>query len=273
VLKLAKSRMNECWLQDFNNEEEKKMRPSNLLVTSALAVFIAAPGSSMAQQEGATQRSAPAEKIAPQSAPNAHKQGPDGRVGETTQSRGRSETTGQAPREERQNPAREHGLDQGQGKTEHSQSGQQQRPMGQAPRDDRSSEHDRTTGQAPRDERAGSPSQQNKVEQERERTGRTEGRETTGQGAAGTKSYSLRPETRTRIHEYVVQERNAPRVNSPNFEVSVGTKVPRNVPFRVLPSTIVDIEPAWRGFEYFLIGDQMVIVNPRTLEIVAVVDV
>jgi Protein of unknown function (DUF1236) len=39
-----------------------------------------------------------------------------------------------------------------------------------------------------------------------------------------------------------------------------------------LPRTVVEIEPAWRGYEYFLVGDQMVIVNPRTMEIVAVVD-
>ncbi len=251
------------------------MKPSKLLVTSALAVFIGATGSSMAQQEKAPQheRSAPAEKIAPQSAPDAHKQGPEGRVGETPQNRGRSETTGQVRREEPQTPAREHGVDQERGKTEHSQSEQRQRPMGQAPRDDRKTERDRAPGQAPRDERANGPSQQNKVEHERERTGRTEGsHETTGQGAAGTTSFSVKPETRTRIHEYVVQERNAPRVNSPNFEVSVGVKVPRDTPFRVLPSTIVEIEPAWRGYEYFVIGDQMVIINPRTMEIVAVVD-
>jgi hypothetical protein len=35
----------------------------------------------------------------------------------------------------------------------------------------------------------------------------------------------------------------------------------------------VEIEPEWRGFEYFLIADQIVIVNPRSMEIVAIVDV
>jgi hypothetical protein len=37
-------------------------------------------------------------------------------------------------------------------------------------------------------------------------------------------------------------------------------------------ATIVEIEPAWRGFEYFMIGDQIVIVDPRSMEIVAVVE-
>jgi hypothetical protein len=38
-----------------------------------------------------------------------------------------------------------------------------------------------------------------------------------------------------------------------------------------VPTTIVAIEPTWRGFEYFLVGDEIVIVDPRTLEIVAVI--
>ena len=61
-------------------------------------------------------------------------------------------------------------------------------------------------------------------------------------------------------------------MNNPDFEVSIGTRVPRSVRFVALPRTIVEIEPGWRGFEYFMIGDQMVIVNPRTMEIVAIVD-
>jgi len=48
--------------------------------------------------------------------------------------------------------------------------------------------------------------------------------------------------------------------------------VPRTVRFVALPQTIVEIEPAWRGFEYFMVGDEIVIVDPRSLEIVAVID-
>jgi Protein of unknown function (DUF1236) len=61
-------------------------------------------------------------------------------------------------------------------------------------------------------------------------------------------------------------------MSSVNFIVSVGTRVPRSVRFMALPQTIVEIEPAWRGFEYFMIGDEIVIVDPRSLEIVAIVD-
>jgi len=34
----------------------------------------------------------------------------------------------------------------------------------------------------------------------------------------------------------------------------------------------VEIEPSWRGYEYFMIGDQIVIVDPRSMEIVAILN-
>jgi hypothetical protein len=39
----------------------------------------------------------------------------------------------------------------------------------------------------------------------------------------------------------------------------------------VLPEEIVRIVPEYRGYEYFLVGDEIVIVDPRTLEIVAII--
>jgi hypothetical protein len=236
----------------------------------------------MAQQERVPQqqRSAPAEKIAPQNAPGVHNQGPDDRAREAPQNRGRGETTGQAPREERPNRPSERNSEQERGRTEQpprSQRNEQNRTTGQAPREDRSNrapEQNRTTGQAPREDRTNRPSEQNRPEQERGRTDRLEeNRATTGQGAAGTRAnIDLTPEKRTRIHEVIINERRAPRVSSPNFNVSIGVRVPRTVRFAALPRTIVEIEPAWRGFEYFMIGDQIVIVDPRTMEIVAIVD-
>jgi hypothetical protein len=247
----------------------------------------------MAQQERAPQqeRSAPAEKIAPQNTPGAHNQGPNGRTGEAPQNRGRSETTGQAPREDRQSRPTERNSEPERGKTEQPSRSErneqnrappreQNRTTGQAPREEQNRaaprEQNRTTGQAPREDRTNRSSEENRLEQERGRTDHTEeNRATTGQGAAGSRSnttINLTPEKRTRIHEVIVKERNAPRVSSPEFNVSVGTRVPRTVRFAALPRTIVEIEPEWRGFEYFMVADQIIIVDPKTMEIVAVLD-
>ena len=229
---------------NLQNLMEDEMNRTNLLVTSAIIAFVAAAGAATAQQERMPQqeRSAPAEKIAPQHEPGVRNQAPKGHMGETPQSRGRNETTGQAPREERQNRPSERSSDQERGRTE----------------------QDRTNRSL----------KQDRLEREPGRINRTEeNRATTGQGAAGTRAtINLTPEKRTRIHEAIVQERNAPRVSSPNFNVSIGARVPRTVRFAALPRTILEIEPAWRGFEYFMIGDEIVIVDPRSMEIVAIVE-
>ena len=101
---------------------------------------------------------------------------------------------------------------------------------------------------------------------------------TTGQATAPTKgpnanlSVNITPENRTRIHEVFVKERSAPKVDHVTFNVSVGTAVPRSVHIVAVPQTIIEIQPTWRGYEYFMVGDQIVIVDPRSMQIVAVLD-
>lgn len=91
---------------------------------------------------------------------------------------------------------------------------------------------------------------------------------TTGQAGAGAK---LSTEQRTKITS-VIKSQHVQPVTNVNFSISVGTRVPRNVGFHPLPAEIVTIYPDWRGYEFFLVRDQIVVVNPRTLEIVAVID-
>ena len=92
--------------------------------------------------------------------------------------------------------------------------------------------------------------------------------QTTGQAGAGAK---LNTEQRTKITTVIRNEHVSP-VTNVNFSISVGTRVPRDVGFRPLPTEIVTIYPDWRGYEFFLVRDQIVVVDPRTLEIVAVLD-
>jgi hypothetical protein len=92
---------------------------------------------------------------------------------------------------------------------------------------------------------------------------------TTGQAGAGAK---LSTEQRTKISSVIREQRVQP-VTNVNFSISVGTRVPRTVSFHALPREVVTIYPQWRGYEYFLVNNQIVVVNPRTLEIVDVIDV
>ncbi|HUI12665.1 MAG TPA: DUF1236 domain-containing protein [Xanthobacteraceae bacterium] len=85
---------------------------------------------------------------------------------------------------------------------------------------------------------------------------------------------NLSSEQRTRIRDTVIDARNAPRVGHVDFDIRVGTLVPRERVHVVrVPETLVRIEPQWRGYDYFVVEDQVIIVNPRDMRIVAVLDV
>jgi hypothetical protein len=91
------------------------------------------------------------------------------------------------------------------------------------------------------------------------------------QGQAGG-SVNLTTEQRTKIRQTVLAGGNVPRANNVNFSVNVGTAVPRSVHVVEVPSVIVDIHPQWRGFWYFVVGDEIIIVD-RSHKIVAILAV
>jgi hypothetical protein len=116
---------------------------------------------------------------------------------------------------------------------------------------------------------------QNRATEEERGRDNDRNRATTGQGAAPNRrnvSVTMTPEKRTQMHEVFIKERSAPRVDRVDFDLSVGTTVPRSVRFTAVPSTIIAIEPSWRGYDYFTVGQQIVIVDPRSMEIVAIID-
>jgi hypothetical protein len=96
----------------------------------------------------------------------------------------------------------------------------------------------------------------------------TRSQTTTGQAGAGAK---LSTEQRTKITTVIRDQHVAP-VNNVNFSISIGGRVPRDVSFHPLPAEVVTVYPEWRGYEFFLVRDQIIVVNPSTLEIVAVLE-
>ena len=82
---------------------------------------------------------------------------------------------------------------------------------------------------------------------------------------------TLTDEQRTRIRSRAIGARGAPRVDHVGFDVAVGTAIPRgHIHVAPVPRYLVQIDPAWRGFLYFVHEDEVVIVNPRDMRIVAV---
>jgi hypothetical protein len=81
---------------------------------------------------------------------------------------------------------------------------------------------------------------------------------------------NLSPQQRTKIRQSFRQHRNAPRENSVSFNISIGTTIPSRIQLAPIPVQVIEYYPRWRGYRYFLVGDEIVIVHPQTLEIVAV---
>jgi hypothetical protein len=123
---------------------------------------------------------------------------------------------------------------------------------------------------------AGAPGTKERMGQDQDRSKQDQdrGNAVPGQaqqsGRAGGASVQLSQDQRTKIKDVIVRDRNVARVNGANFSVSVGTRVPRDVHVSVLPPEVVTIVPEYRGFEYVLVGDQLLIIDPDTLEIVAI---
>ena len=83
----------------------------------------------------------------------------------------------------------------------------------------------------------------------------------------------LSQQQRTSVRERIRQsgDLDRARVSSVNFNVSVGTRVPSGISLVPLPAVIVEEVPAYRGYVYFVVRDELVIVQPSTQVIVDVI--
>jgi hypothetical protein len=92
---------------------------------------------------------------------------------------------------------------------------------------------------------------------------------TTGQGAAAG-SAKLSTEQRSKMTTIFKQHRVKPA--HLNISVRAGARVPDSVHFYPLPREVFVIYPEWRGYDYIMVGDEIIVLDPRTHEIVAILD-
>jgi len=252
------------------------MKKNSLMIATAVAALTVGSSVAFAQapREGDSHmnpasRNAPAEKIAPsvdvgahgnvglqpKNVPSAQMDRAPGsernRTGEAARPMQR-ETTGQAPTEEpkAQRPAP---------KAEKPNNAARPNEHNNAARPNEGN----TAARPNEGNRAGQNTMQNPNET------RSNAASTNRSGSAGA-NVNLTVEQRSKIHGIIVARSGGPRVAHVDFDVHVGVAVPRTVVLAPVPEDIVVIEPEWRGFEYFLVGDEIVVVDPATLEIVAV---
>jgi hypothetical protein len=61
------------------------------------------------------------------------------------------------------------------------------------------------------------------------------------------------------------------RVSNLNVHVAIGTALPRDVVIRPLPPEIVTLVPEYRGYDYVVYNDEIIIIEPSTREIVYII--
>jgi hypothetical protein len=136
---------------------------------------------------------------------------------------------------------------------------QDRRPKGERSAEDRSERRDRNDRAAER------------------RNDRRDGDRAERRGGGKNKSHlraNITKEKRTVIRERVV--RRAPkryRRNEISFNLSVGTRIPRSYVIYDVPSVFFDLYPEYRDYDYIVVGDLLLIIDPDTREIIDVIEV
>jgi hypothetical protein len=82
-------------------------------------------------------------------------------------------------------------------------------------------------------------------------------------------SVNINDQQRTRLSQSFARV-NVQPLNNVNFSVSVGAAIPRDVRLHPLPADVVEVVPQYRGYNFVMVRDEIVIVDPATYKIVTV---
>jgi hypothetical protein len=94
-----------------------------------------------------------------------------------------------------------------------------------------------------------------------------------GKSTSGGARVQLSEQQRGNIGATFTKETRLNRVTNVNFSINIGTRVPRSVRLEVLPASVIAIVPEYRSYRYFVVNEQICIVEPSTYEIVEVIQV
>jgi hypothetical protein len=240
-----------------NGIQRKNQMKKLLLSTAAAVALFAGTGLVLAQKNEAptpapaVQQNAPAEKVAPSM------KGVPASGAETKKLQAKPETTGQAE------PKMEPKADKANAEQLPAKNRAKSAPTPASPASKNAASDKNADVKASRSKSDTKPSAAKAPNQSSQ---------TTGQGAASPRTAAdLSVEQRAKIST-TIRQQNTPRTAKVDFSISIGTHVPRTLHLYRLPATVVEIYPTWRGYEYILVGNEILVVNPRTLEIVAVLE-
>lgn len=103
--------------------------------------------------------------------------------------------------------------------------------------------------------------------------GQASGGQSSGQAGIQTNAQgqvTLNTEQRNEIRKTVMTKADVPRVANVDFSVRVGTAVPSHVTIVDVPPALIEINPRWRSYKYFVVEEEIIVVTPQR-RIVAVI--
>jgi hypothetical protein len=128
---------------------------------------------------------------------------------------------------------------------------------------------DRNEASGERNRSGASKTDRNRNEAAGEKRGGTAATKDDGMNAQASAPVKLSTEQRTKITT-VIKEKNV-QPTKVNFDIHVGATVPRSVHLVTLPTEVIEVYPAWRGYEFILVGNDIIVINPNTFRVVAVI--
>jgi hypothetical protein len=251
---------------------------NRFMLSVAVAALIAGTGFANAQGTGMSREAPSAGSAAQQSAPSSDRAGPSSAtpMNRNDASDSAAPAAKSAQSEEKMQPPG--------GKAQRAQGDMKAGPQGEKSAQENNRQGDKSKSMSSETNEKGSAGKDMKAEgrdnkmnaeskgadsRNAESKGASDSKsQTVGQAGAGAK---LSGEQRTKITTVIRDQHVAPVTNA-NFAISVGTRVPHDVRFYPLPTEVVTIYPEWRGYEFILVNDRIVVVDPRTFEIVAVIE-
>lgn len=230
------------------------MRKTLLVATSALALVagmsLAAAQVSSPRSEAPKAGEAPKAAEAPKKSERTGQAPKTGEAPKAAETPKKSERTGEAPKKNERT---------GQAPT-----------TGEAPKSGEAPKKSERTGQAPKAGEAPKGGEAPRAGQTGPNGNATT--TTTNERASQVRSVTLSGEQKTRVHEVVIKDRSA-HVDRVDFQIRAGVRVPRTFHVFDVPQEVVTVVPQYRGFKYIIVRDELLIIDPDTLEIVAVVQI
>ncbi|MGP0089845.1 MAG: DUF1236 domain-containing protein [Xanthobacteraceae bacterium] len=224
---------------------------NTFLITVATAALVA--GAGLASAQGVNERSDPHAAAAPE------QKAPTGKADQKLNAPKTSQSVAPAPIAHTLEKAKPAPV------AEAPEKGKQA-PLAQAPEKAPGSKRD-TSGQG-----SGSQSQQPSPPHDAQSPSKEGGPHAAvpGEPKSGASVIPLSTEQHARIRDTIRGEK-VEHLSNVQFSISVGEAVPQTVHLFRLPAQIVDYAPQYQDYEYILVGDDILIVDPRTLRIVAVI--